>query len=581
MSGRACKAPAVLLAFMFGCGSASQTPPTLPQFVDVASQMGLHAKVTAGGAAGKRHILEANTGGVALLDYDLDGDLDIYYVNGWRFGLEPESEEGPSAHLYRNDGDMGFSDQTVVSGVGHRGWGMGCAAWDADGDGWPDLFVTAAGLDRYYHNEGDGTFTPEDGAHFGSAGWSTGIAAADYDGDGDVDVYVAGYVELSETELRGNLDSEAGEEPASCTWRGVSAFCGPVGLPGARDILQFRGPAGTFQDRNDLLRFRPAYYGLGAMAGDFDMDGDADIYVADDSTPNLLYRNDTTHFLEIGEEAGVAVSADGRQQAGMGIASADLDGDGGADLVVTNFSHDHVSVYASQLHPSTAPAPPAAGRWLDVSYRHDVGRATLATLGWGVGLVDFDSDADLDLFIANGHVYPRVGEAGIGTVYEQTNQLFRNDGGQLYDVSQQSGEGLKVAASSRGAAFGDVDNDGDVDVVVVNLDEAPSLLRNDGGNQHNWLAVELIGRAHNRSSIGGRVEVTTGDGMQWRERRSGTGYLSQDDHRLHFGLGAESSALVRVRWPDGQWQEIGEVPSRQYLRVTRVDAGAQSAVSRR
>lgn len=573
MRGSAYKVPAVLLASAMGCSSPTQQ--ALPQFVDVASQAGLHAEVTAGASDSKGHILEANTGGVALLDYDRDGDLDIYYVNGWRFGLQPGADEGPSAHLYRNDGELGFSDQTFQAGVGYRGWGMGCAAWDADGDGWMDLFVTAAGPDRYYQNQTDGTFVTGDGANFGALGWSTGMAAADYDGDGDVDVYVAGYVELSAAEIRGDWRRDE-EAPAPCTWRGVPAFCGPVGLPGARDILQIRNAVGAFQDRSDLLRPRPAYYGLGAVAGDFDMDGDADIYVADDSTPNLLYRNDDTHFFEIAEQAGVAVSADGRQQAGMGIASADLDGDGGVDLVVTNFSHDHVSVYTSQIHKSRAAAPSGAGSWLDVSYGHEVGRATLATLGWGVGLVDFDSDADLDLFIANGHVYPGVGEAGIGTVYHQANQIFRNDGGQLHDVSRQSGEGLKVAASSRGAAFGDLDNDGDVDIVVVNLDDAPSLLRNDGGNRQNWLAVELIGRGYNRSGIGGRVEVTTLAGMQWRERRSGTGYLSQDDHRLHFGLAAATSASVRVRWPDGQWQDLGEVASRQYLLITRDDSEADA-----
>ncbi len=533
-------------------------PQGRPQFVDMAATAGLRDPVVAGEAGQKRHILEANTGGAALFDYDGDGDVDAFLVNGWRFGLNRHAPDAPTSRLYRNDGAGRFTDVTQSAGVGHKGWGMGCAAWDVDGDGWTDLSVTAAGQDVLYHNDGDGTFSENQDAQFGSSGWSTGIGAADYDGDGDVDVYVASYVDLGPDPAVTRPDSFA-----LCTWRGVTAFCGPAGLPGAVDLLQLMDGDGLYRDASQQLRSRPAYYGLGVLAGDFDGDGDADIYVADDSTPNLLYRNDGGLFVDIAAAAGVAVSLDGRQQAGMGIAAADIDGDGGIDFAVTNFSHDHVSLYASQGDSV------GTGRWEDLSYAHDVGRHTLSTLGWGAGLVDFDNDADIDLFVANGHVYPAVGDAGIGTSYKQLNQLFDNDGGVLRDVGERSGPGLQVVESSRGAAFGDVDDDGDVDILVVNLDAPPSLLRNDGGNRLAWLSISLVGPATNRSAIGARVEVTAAGRSQWRELRAGTGYLSQDGHRLHFGLGTASTATVGVRWPDGLWQEAGEVAVRQRLRLER------------
>jgi hypothetical protein len=243
----------------------------------------------------------------------------------------------------------------------------------------------------------------------------------------------------------------------------------------------------------------------------------------------------------------------------MGIAAGDVDGDGGIDFVVSNFSHDNVALYTSR----------GENLWEEVSYAHDVGRRTLATLGWGTGLFDGDNDADLDLFVANGHVYPAVDEAGIGTTYRQQNQLFRNEGGILRDVSQHSGPGLRLVESSRGAAFGDIDDDGDVDILVVNLDGAPSLLRNDGGNRRGWLTVQLEQSGRNRSAIGSSIEVSTTGKIQRREIRAGTGYLSQNDHRVHFGLGAATVATVRVRWPDGVWQDAGEVAARQQLRVVR------------
>ncbi len=547
----------LVVAALLACGSSpSANGP--PQFVDRGWAAGLLDSTVGGPVGEKNHILEANTGGAALVDIDADGDLDVFLVNGWRFGLDPAAADAPSARLYRNQGDGTFVDVTRASGIAHRGWGMGCAAWDADGDGWTDLFLSVAGQDVYYHNEGDGHFVARDDARFGDGGWTTGIGAADFDGDGDVDVYLAHYVDLPTALARVEPDGA----PPPCTWRGVAAFCGPAGMPGAADLLQFVDAAGVYQDHSDRLQPWPQYFGLGVIAGDFDADGDADIYVADDSMPNLLYRNSKARFEDIATTAGVAVSMDGRQQAGMGIAAGDVDGDGRVDFVVSNFSHDHVSIYTSR-----GPA-----LWEDASYAHDVGRRTLATLGWGMGLFDADNDADVDLFVANGHVYPDVGGAGIGTSYRQMNQFFDNEGGILRDLSRQSGPGLQVEQSSRGAAFGDLDDDGDVDVLVINLDATPSLLFNEGGNRQGWLSVQLQGRGKNRSAIGASVEVTANGRRQRREVRAGTGYLSQDDHRLHFGLGMATVAVVRVRWPNGAWQDIGEVAARQQLHVLWRDA---------
>ena len=545
--------------------SASRDGNAWPQFVDIAAEAGVTVPVC-GGSPRKGDILEANTGGVAILDYDGDGDRDLFFVNG---GPQvSDTKPDPRAILYRNDGGGHFTDVSEQARVDVHSWGMGVAVWDVDGDAWPDIYLSAWGHNRLLRNRGDGTFESVAGA--GGADderWSSGIAAADYDLDGDVDLYLAQYVDRP-------ADLPIDTQPP-CTWRGIAAFCGPAGMLPAPDRLFERtwDADAFFADVTEVaLGQRPAGYGLGAVAHDLDDDGDQDLYVANDATPNYLYRNHTVHghlthgqgrwqgrLEEIGAAASVSASQDGRNQAGMGIAIGDVDGDGTQDLLVSNFSHDHVALYASR----------GTDFWEDASYTHDVGRRTLATLGWGMGLFDADNDADLDLFVANGHVFPGVGAAGIGTSYRQANQLFDNDGGRLWDISQGSGSGLEVTESSRGAAFGDIDNDGDVDIVVINLDAAPSLLRNDGGNRQGWLSIQLRGTAHNRSAIGATVEVTTEEKAQRREVRAGTGYLSQDDLRLHFGLGAATVATVRVRWSDGSWQDVGEVAARQELQISR------------
>ncbi|MBT4612447.1 MAG: CRTAC1 family protein [Gemmatimonadetes bacterium] len=586
------------------CTSEPSSPiPSWPVFVDIALESGVDGIVRAGGSD-KTDILEANTGGVAILDYDGDGDRDLFLVNGGPGASDggPGADDagssagevgqgaavqGTTAMLYRNDGDGHFTDVSAEAGVAVAGWGMGVAVWDVDGDQWPDIYLTAWGPNTLLRNRGDGTF--ESLPLAGGAQdhrWSTGIAAADYDLDGDVDLYLAQYVDRPQ-------DSVLADEPL-CSWRGIAAFCGPAGMRAAPDRLfeytQGDPPPGgrslddpsrddpAPDDRRQLfadvslaagLEDHVPAFGLGAVAGDLDEDGDADLYVANDATPNFLYRNQRSErqrsevvgwpglLQQMGDEAGVAVSADGRRQAGMGISIGDIDADGRTDLLVSNFSHDHVSLYRQQEE---------ALLFRETAFDSDLGRQTLATLGWGTGLVDFDHDADLDLFLANGHVYPQVDAAGIGTTYRQRNQIFRNELGYLRDVSKFSGPALQVEAVSRGAAFGDLDEDGDVDAVIVNLDDVPSLLRNEGV-EAGGLTVTLVGTGLNTSAIGARVVVSLPDGKQMtREVRAGTGYLSQDDHRLHFGTGDAKRVRVTVFWPGGgRWS--GEADVRQHLKI--------------
>ena len=554
------------LGFCTSCTSDTSSPtPTWPSFVDMALVSGVDGIVRAGGSR-KVDILEANTGGVAILDYDGDGDRDLFFVNG---GTRAGDSHATTAMLYRNDGTGQFADVSAEAGVDVEGWGMGVAVWDVDGDEWPDIYLTAWGPNTLLRNRGDGTFEALPlAAGAQDHRWSTGIAAADYDLDGDVDLYVAQYVDRPQ-------GSVLAVEPL-CSWRGIAAFCGPAGMRAVPDKLFERiqgdpsldDPSQLFADVSLAagLEDQVPAYGLGAVAGDLDEDGDADLYVANDATPNFLYRNQRSEMVgwpgllqQIGGDAGVAVSADGRRQAGMGISIGDLDDDGRTDLLVSNFSHDHVSLYRQQkesLH------------FRETAFDSDLGRQTLATLGWGTGFVDFDHDADLDLFLANGHVYPQVDAAGIGTTYAQRNQIFRNELGYLRDVSKFSGPALQVEAVSRGAAFGDLDEDGDVDAVIVNLDDVPSLLRNEGVAA-GWLTVELVGTGLNTSAIGARVVVVLPDGQQMtREVRAGTGYLSQDDHRLHFGTRDAKYVGVTVFWPGGGQRSV-EADVRQHLQLRR------------
>lgn len=466
--------------------------------------------------------------------------------------------------LYKNAGDMRFESVGKSAGVDQPTWGMGATAIDYDGDGWTDLYLTNYGPNMLYRNDGQAGF--DDVGHQAGVdldSWSTGAAFGDYDNDGDLDVYVANYLEL-------DGDAEAGRR---CSWRGVSVFCGPPGLSGARDVyLRNEGPAGAWSYTDATAEVgltSPPYYGFAALASDLDDDGDLDIYVANDTNQNLYFRNDGGRFEEIALLNGTALSEDGREQAGMGLAAGDYDGDGDFDLFVTNFSHDNNTLYVND----------GQGFFVDRSFSSNLGGASTMGLGWGTGFFDHDNDGDDDLFVANGHVYPAVDEHGLATRYEQMNQLFDNDGaGRFTDVSSVSGPGMKIRKSSRGSATADLDNDGDLDIVVVNIDDSPTLLRNDGGNVNNWLTVALVGKAWNRQAIGARVTLTTDGRRQSREARAGTGYLSQDDSRMHFGLGQATVAdRIVIRWPDGQSDVMEDVAGNRLVWLTEGQAGGAAS----
>ncbi len=541
----------VAIGALAGCGGEAAQP----SFVDVATEAGVQLR-TVSGTPQKEHIIECNTGGTALLDYDLDGDVDIFIVNGSRItGYAPGRE--PRAELYRNDSAWRFTGVGREAGVAHVGWGMGATAVDYNADGWPDLYLANYGPNALYENKGTGAFVnvaAERGVDFD--GWSSSAAFGDYDLDGDLDFYLANYIDFD--------PAFRPADPSYCTWRGIDVFCGPRGMPGERDLFyRNEGPSAGWTFAEASAAFGIAdyeYYGFAALAGDWDEDGDLDIYIANDSTPNVLYRNDRGAFADVSLLSATAYSEDGREQGGMGLASGDYDRDGDFDLFVTNFSHDNNSLYDNN----------GRGFFTDASFSSALGRASISSLGWGAGFFDCDNDGDDDLFVANGHVYPAVDHRDLGTRYAQRNHLFENRDGAFVEVGVASGPGLAVEKSSRGAAFGDLDNDGDLDLVIVNIDDTPTVLRNDGGNRHNYLMVRLRGAGGNTEAIGARVSVSVGGAVQMREVRAGTGYLSQDDLRLHFGLGAATAAdhLV-VRWPDGVEERLDRVEGNRLITIQR------------
>jgi enediyne biosynthesis protein E4 len=524
-----------------------------PQFFDVTVAAGIDHK-TVSGTPEKQHIVECNTGGTALFDYDNDGDLDIFFVNGSRLqGYEAGKE--PRAGLFRNDGDWHFVNVAAAAGVDHVGWGMGATVADYDGDGYSDLYLANYGPNALYHNNGDGTFSnlaQELGVDY--AGWSSAATFGDYDGDGDLDFYLTNYIDFDPDYVPSDM--------SFCNWRGINVFYGPRGMPGEADRLyrnEGEAKGWAFVDASAEFGVEGHdYYGFAALAGDYDNDGDLDIYIANDSTPNSLYRNDNGHFTDVALITASAYSEDGREQGGMGLASSDYDNDGDLDLFVTNFSHDNNTLYRNN----------GSGFFTDASFTTSLGKESITYLGWGTGFFDYDNDGDDDLFVANGHVYPAVDRHDLGTKYFQRNQLFESDSGVFSEVGLERGPGLLVEKSSRGHAFGDLDNDGDLDIVIVNIDDTPTVLRNDGGNNNQWLLVRLIGERANRSAVGARVIAEVGGNKQLREVHSGTGYISQDDMRLHFGLGqAEKVDRLVVRWPDGHQEVITDVIGNRMITI--------------
>jgi len=533
----------------------SQAPSANPPyFVEVAAaSSGIRFVNMFGGVETKRYILETTGSGAAFFDYDEDGDQDLFLVNGTRLGYT--ELQSPSNSLYRNDGDGSFSNVTAAARLEHYGWGQGAAASDIDNDGDLDLLVTYYGPDLLYRNHGDGTFT-EIGVAAGVADprWSTSAAFADYDQDGTNDLFVANYVEL---DLENTPDP--GQAP-NCFFMGIPVMCGPRGLTPARSILFHGLGGGIFEDASGKRSGVgvDAFYGLGAVWGDMDNDGDVDLYVANDQTASNFYRNEGAgRFTEIALTAGVAYNEDGRAQAGMGVDLGDYDNDGWLDIHKTNFANDHNTLYRNMG---------AEGYFLDLSYPLGIGEPTYPYLGWGTGFYDFDRDGWLDIFVVNGHVYPEVATARIQSEYAQRSLLFLNREGKGFEeVGRRSGPALSIPHVGRAAAFADFDNDGDVDVAITNMNEPPSLLRDDGHTQNHWVGFRLIGRASARDALGARVTLVTGESKQIREVKSGASYLAQSDLRVFFGLGQRARVdRLSIRWPTGRLQTVESPPLDRY-----------------
>jgi len=531
---------------------------TALRLVDVAAQSGLDLLNVSGGPA-KDFIVDANGDGAAFFDYDNDGDLDVLIVNGST--RDRISQGGDSmVALYQNDGVGHFRDVTTASGFDRRGWASGVCVGDIDNDGFDDVYITALGTDALWRNTGKGTFVDiSRRAAIGDFRWGTSCAFADYDHDGDLDLYVANYVKFDPSTI------PARGTTANCRFMATDVFCGPKRLPGDADILYRNNGDGTFTDVTASAGIiDPGYYGFGVVFTDLTDDGWPDIYVANDSVPNLFFRNrGNGTFVEDGLAAGVAVSGDGRPQAGMGVDAGDYNNDGLIDLIVTNFSHDYNTLYEA--------GPP--GIFTDRSYATGIASTAGPYLGWGVKFVDLDNDGRLDVFMANGHVYPEVDAHGLGTHYLQRKQVFLNDGKRFRHATAEIGGGLLLEKSSRGAAFGDFDNDGDIDVLVINMNDRPTLLRNDSPPANHWITIRLIGTKSNRDAIGARVRVESNGRRQVSFVRGDGSYLSHSDLRAHFGLAAAAKVdRVEIRWPSGVVETATGLTSNRFY-IAREGAG--------
>jgi hypothetical protein len=559
-------APALTALSLGGLLLASGAPPPARvRFTDVTAASGITFVNATGDPDRKDYIFEVKGGGVGVLDYDNDGWVDLVFSRGssleqWRAGSNP----GPV--LYRNRGDGTFEDVTQKAGLTRGGWGVGVSAADYDNDGWVDLYLTNLGPDVLYHNNGNGTFTDvTEKAGIRAPGWSSSAAFGDFDGDGFLDLYVAAYLDVGPDKL------PEGRAGGTCAYLGVPVLCGPRGLPGAQDLYFHNNGNGTFTEQSEASGAfdKERYFGLGVVAADVDGDRDLDIYVGNDATPNYLFVNrGDGHFDERGFPSGVAVSGDGNEQASMGVDAADYDNDGRLDLYSTHFASDYSTLYHN------------LGGLLfeDVTARARIREPEWPLVKWGTRLVDLDHDGWKDIVHANGHVYPHLrAAAGPGTTrlpgagretYEQPalTIYLNNRDGTFRDASAEAGPDAAKRVLGRGTAFADLDNDGDLDVVVACLDSKPLVLRNDGAPGH-WLMLRTVGRRSNRDGIGARITVRTGALSQVWEIKRTVGIYSCSDPRAHFGLGeAQKADLVRVEWPSGKVDEFRGVPAdRHYL----------------
>jgi enediyne biosynthesis protein E4 len=521
----------------------------IANFVDIAEKAGLTAENVFGGVDTKKYIIETTGNGVAIFDYDNDGWPDILLVNGTKLQQFPAGK-GPTSRLYRNNHDGTFTDVTAKVGLTATGWGQGVCVGDYDNDGWEDLYVTYYGKNRLYHNE-HGLFREvADKAGVAGSGkaWGTGCAFVDYDRDGHLDLVVANYVDFDLSTA-----PAPGERP-TCIWKGVPVMCGPRGLAGAKNILYHNRGDETFEDVTAKAHIdrTDGHYAFSVSTLDFDEDGWPDIYIACDSTPSILYRNnhDGT-FTDVAVTSGAAFNEDGREQAGMGSTIGDYNGDGHLDIFKTNFSDDTSTLYKNLGDGTFADATTAAGLGLYTQY-----------LGWGTMFLDIDNDGWPDLLLVNGHVYPEVDSQHLGSSYKEPRILFHNNGnGTFGDISASAGAAITTAASSRGLAVGDLWNDGRISAVINNMNAAPSLLVNQLKTANHWIAIRAVGTKSNRDGIGARILVKTPNRLLVDEVRSGSSYISSSDMRVHFGLGAATKVeWVEVHWLSGLTERFADLP---------------------
>ena len=549
--------------------SVASSPDSPVQFIDVAEKAGLNIPNVWGGVDQKRVIIETKGSGIAFFDYDNDGWLDIYLTNGSRLDAHWPAGKQPTTHLFKNNRDGTFTDVTEKSGLGRSGWQTGVCVGDYDNDGWDDLFCTFWGHNILFHNNGNGTFadvTHKAGLHQEHGRWGTGCTFFDYDRDGHLDLFVCNFVKL-------DPDKPLTIDQASfCQWKGVPTMCGPRGLPGDTNILYHNNGDGTFTDVSEkagILKPGPRY-SITSVSYDFDNDGWPDIYVAVDSEPSIMFKNnhDGT-FTDVAVMAGCAYNDDGHEQAGMGLGVADYDCDGWLDIFKTNFADDTSNLYHNN----------GDGTFSDLSFDSGVG-INNSYVAWGCGFIDFDNDGWSDIVQVNGHVYPEIDHYNFGETFKNPRLVYKNlVNGHFKDVSATMGPGMTARYSSRGAAFGDFDNDGGMDVLILNMNELPSLLKNVGGNRQNWIKIKLVGTKCNRTAIGARVRVVAGKHIQMDEVNSGTSVMSQNDLRLHFGLGTVDTVdLIEVKWPTSQkLEKFTQVKANQIITI-REDDGIVSTM---